>query len=102
MTEVWVDIDKIKRDGKEIVGYPTQKPLALLERIITTSTNEGDIVLDCFAGSGTTAVAAERLNRRWISGDVGKLSIYTQQKRLLNLSDAKNKTAVSSKTICAL
>jgi DNA modification methylase len=97
MTEVWVDIDKIKRDGKEIVGYPTQKPLALLERIITTSTNEGDIVLDCFAGSGTTAVAAERLNRRWISGDVGKLSIYTQQKRLLNLSDAKTKQQLAAK-----
>ena len=97
MTEVWVDIDKVKRDGKEIVGYPTQKPLTLLERIISTSSNEGDIVLDCFGGSGTTAVAAEKLNRRWISGDVGKLSIYTQQKRLLNLTDGKTKAPVEAK-----
>lgn len=97
MTEVWVDIDKVKRDGKEIVGYPTQKPVTLLERIITTSSNEGDIVLDCFGGSGTTAVAAEQLNRRWISCDVGKLSIYTQQKRLLNLIDKTTKARIEAK-----
>lgn len=85
MTEVWVDIDKVKRDGKEKTGYPTQKPLALLSRIIETSSDIGDIVLDCFAGSGTSPIAAESLNRRWIAIDIGKLSIYTIQKRLLSL-----------------
>lgn len=87
MTEVWTDIDKVKRDGKEKSGYPTQKPVLLLERIIEASSKEGDIVLDCFAGSGTTVIAAEKLEkkRKWIAVDVGKLSMYTIQKRLLSL-----------------
>lgn len=97
MTEVWLDIEKVKRDGKEIIGYPTQKPEALLERIIKASSNEGDIVLDCFGGSGTTASVAEKLGRRWISGDVGKLSIYTQQKRLLNLTNKETKQVIKAK-----
>lgn len=90
MTEVWIDIDKVKRDGKEIIGYPTQKPEALLERIIRASSNEGDIVLDCFAGSGTTPTVAEKLNRKWIAIDVGKFSIYTIQKRMLNINSKEN------------
>jgi hypothetical protein len=69
----------------ERTGYPTQKPEALLERIICSSSNAGDIVLDAFAGSGTTCAVAEKLGRRWISIDCAKLAIYTMQKRMLNL-----------------
>lgn len=74
-------------DGVERTAYPTEKPQPLLERIIRASSSEGDIVLDCFAGSGTSPFVAEKLNRRWISCDVGKLSVYTQQKRLLGMSE---------------
>jgi len=69
----------------EHIGFPTQKPEALLERIIKASSNEGDIVLDCFAGSGTTGAVAEKLGRKWIMVDSSKLAIYTMQKRMLNL-----------------
>ena len=82
--DVW-DIDKINNSSKEHTGYPTQKPELLLERIISASSKAGDLVLDAFAGSGTTCAVAEKLNRRWIGIDCGKLSIYTIQKRLLNL-----------------
>lgn len=90
--DVWCDIKNFAgflgaRDYK--TGYPTQKPEALLKRIINASSNEGDIVLDCFAGSGTTAIVSEKLNRKWIVVDVGKLSIYTIQKRLLSLGQDK-------------
>jgi len=74
----------------EITGYPTQKPEALLERIIKASSNPGDLVLDCFAGSGTTLAVAEKLGRRWIGVDCGKLAIYTMQKRLLNIAESKD------------
>lgn len=92
--DVWCDIKNFAgflgaRDYK--TGYPTQKPEALIERIIKASSNEGDIVLDCFAGSGTTPVVAEKLNRRWIAVDIGKLSIYTIQKRLMNLKNTSKK-----------
>ena len=65
------------------IKYPTQKPEKLIERIVKASSNEGDLVLDCFGGSGTTAAVAEKLGRRWITVDAGKLSIYTIQKRIL-------------------
>mgnify|MGYP002316567571 CR=1 FL=1 len=86
--DVWCDIKNFAgflgaKDYK--TGYPTQKPEALLKRIINASSNAGDIVLDCFAGSGTTAIVSEKLKRKWIAVDVGKLSIYTIQKRLLSL-----------------
>mgnify|MGYP001612334078 FL=1 len=74
----------------EKMGYPTQKPEALLARIIKASSNPGDIVLDCFAGSGTTLAVAEKLGRRWIGVDCGKLAIYTMQKRLLNIAESKD------------
>ncbi len=73
---------------EERTKYPTQKPEGLLSRIIRTSTREGDIVLDAFAGSGTTLAVAEKLGRRWMGIDRGKLAIYTIQKRLLNLRTA--------------
>jgi len=66
-------------------GFPTQKPEALLNRIVKASSNSDDIVLDAFAGSGTTGAVAEKLGRKWIMIDCGKLAIYTMQKRLLNL-----------------
>ncbi len=72
------------------VGYPTQKPEALLHRVIKASSNPGDLVLDCFAGSGTTLAVAEKLGRRWIGVDCGKLAIYTMQKRLLNIAESKD------------
>ncbi len=78
----------------ERAGYPTQKPEGLLTRIICASTKDGDIVLDAFAGSGTTCAVAEKLGRRWVGIDCGKLAIYTIQKRLLNLrKDIGNKGA---------
>lgn len=67
----------------ERVGYPTQKPEALIERFIHASSNEGDLVLDCFSGSGTTPAVAQRMGRRWIAVDCGKLAIYVTQRRLL-------------------
>ncbi len=72
--------------AKQATGYPTQKPEGLLDRIINASSNKGDIVLDAFAGSGTTCAVAEKLNRRWIGIDCGKLAIYTTQKRMLTLN----------------
>jgi 16S rRNA G966 N2-methylase RsmD len=82
---VW-DIPSIGTFSDERSGYPTQKPAQLLDRIIRASSNPGDIVLDCFAGSGTTAAVAEKLGRRWIAMDCGKLAIYTIQKRLFSLT----------------
>ena len=81
-------------------NYPTQKPEILLERIIKSSSSEGDIVLDFFAGSGTTLAVAEKLNRKWIGCDCGKLAIYTMQKRILNIfksKDLENKDKLYSK-----
>jgi len=85
--DVWGDIMSFQQipTSKEKIDYPTQKPEALLERIIRTSSNEGDLILDAFAGSGTTLAVAEKLKRRWIGIDCGKLAIYTIQKRMLNL-----------------
>jgi len=70
-------------------GYPTQKPEALLERIVRASSNEGNLVLDCFCGSGTTAAVAEKLNRRWIACDLGRFAIHTTRKRLLGIPGVK-------------
>ena len=67
---IWTDIQRIGNTAKERTGYPTQKPLALYERMIRASSNEGDLVLDPFAGCATTAVAAERLNRQWVAIDL--------------------------------
>ncbi|NLH40163.1 MAG: site-specific DNA-methyltransferase [Elusimicrobia bacterium] len=83
--EDWWYFPIVSRVRNEILGYPTQKPERLLERIIKASSNEGDIVLDAFAGSGTTGAVAEKLGRKWIMIDSSKLAIYTMQKRMLNL-----------------
>jgi adenine-specific DNA-methyltransferase len=86
---VWDDIPGLAVTPKESVGYPTQKPEALLERIIKASSNEGDLVLDCFAGSGTTAAVAEKLGRRWITCDLGRFAVHTTRKRLLAIEGVR-------------
>lgn len=89
--DVWDDIpDAMHMPVCEKTGYPTQKPEALLRRIVAASTNPGDIVLDAFAGAGTTLVAAEKLGRRWVGIDSGALSIATVQKRLLSINSTKD------------
>jgi adenine-specific DNA-methyltransferase len=84
---IWDDLKMMGRP--EMLGYPTQKPESLLERIITASSNEGDLVLDCFVGSGTSAAVAEKLGRRWIACDLGRFAIHTTRKRLLNVPDCR-------------
>lgn len=79
---VWTDIPPINSQAQERLGYPTQKPQALLERILSASSNPGDLVLDPFAGCGTTIVAAQKLNRRWIGIDITHLSIALLKYRL--------------------
>jgi adenine-specific DNA-methyltransferase len=85
LQDVWTDLAPINSQATERIGYPTQKPEALLERIIKASSDEGDLVLDCFCGSGTTAVAAEKLGRHWIAADLGRFAIHTTRKRLLEI-----------------
>ncbi len=82
----WTDISAYSFNWK----FPTEKNEALLDRIIKASSNPGDLVMDCFAGSGTTLAVAEKLGRRWIGVDCGKLAIYTMQKRLLNIAESKS------------
>jgi adenine specific DNA methylase Mod len=82
LQDVWTDISPINSQAQERLGYPTQKPEALLERIIGASTDEGDIVLDPFCGCGTAIHAAQKLNRRWIGIDITHLAISLIEKRL--------------------
>ena len=82
ITNLWADISQVGGSAKERLGYPTQKPIALLERIIKASTNEGDVVLDAFCGSGTTLHAAHNLNRRWVGIDQNPDAIKICQERL--------------------
>lgn len=87
---IWTDIPGLGTVPSEDTGYPTQKVEALLERIINTTTQAGDLVMDFFSGSVTTATVAEKLSRRWIACDIGKLSIYTIQKRLLEIEQSRD------------
>ncbi len=82
---LWDDIPNLQGTTAEILDYPTQKPEALLERIIEASSNEGDLVADFFCGSGTTAAVAEKLGRKWIVTDLGKFAIHTTRKRLIGV-----------------
>jgi site-specific DNA-methyltransferase (adenine-specific) len=82
--DVWTDIPPLQGSTAERLGYPTQKPEALLERIIKASSNEGDIVLDPFCGCGTTIATAQKLKRRWIGIDITHLAITLMKKRLLD------------------
>ena len=83
--DIWTDIYPINSQAQEAEGYPTQKPEALLERIIKASSNEKDLVVDFFCGSGTTLAVAEKLNRKWIGSDLGKFSIHTTRKRMIGV-----------------
>ena len=80
--DFWDDVPFIPSQGDESLGYPTQKPLALLERIIQASSNEGDVVLDPFCGCGTAIAAAQKLNRRWIGIDITHLAVALMKNRL--------------------
>jgi DNA modification methylase len=82
---LWTDIFPVNSQAKERLQYPTQKPEALLQRIIETSTNRDDIVADFFGGSGTTAAVAERTGRKWVSTDLGKFAVHTTRKRLIGV-----------------
>jgi adenine-specific DNA-methyltransferase len=82
---VWTDISAVQASATQRVDYPTQKPEALLERIIDASSNEGDLVADFFVGSGTTAAVAEKLGRKWIATDLGKFAVHTTRKRLIGV-----------------
>lgn len=83
--DIWTDIPEVNAMAAERLAYPTQKPEALLERILSASTNEGDLVADFFGGSGTTAAVAEKLGRKWITTDLGKFGIHTTRKRLIQV-----------------
>lgn len=85
LQSIWDDISFVSSWSGERTDYPTQKPEGLLRRIIGSSTDPGDLVLDCFAGSGTTAAVAQKLGRRWIAADINKGAIQTTSKRLQTL-----------------
>ena len=82
---LWTDVIDPQSQSGERLGYSTQKPEALLERIINASSNEGDLVADLFGGSGTTGAVAEKLGRRWIMADLGRFAIHTSRKRLIDV-----------------
>lgn len=94
---IWTDIPPVNSQAAEDTGFPTQKPEALLERIILASSNPGDLVMDVFAGSGTTAAVAEKLGRRWIVCDFGKHAIYTMQKRMCLIAESQKLGSQSKK-----
>lgn len=81
---IWTDLLPSKT-GKEILGYPTQKPEGLISRIVEASSSEGDLVCDFFCGSGTTLAIAEKLGRKWIGSDLGKFAIHTTRKRMIGV-----------------
>jgi DNA modification methylase len=85
LDSVWTDINPVNSQASERLNYRTQKPEALLERIIEASSNEDDLVLDCVSGSGTTAAVAEKLGRRWVACDLGRFATHTTRKRLLSI-----------------
>jgi adenine-specific DNA-methyltransferase len=99
LTSVWNDILQVYADPRaykkgmksELTGYPTQKPEALLERVINAFSNEGDLVADFFCGSGTTLAVAEKLSRKWIGADLGRFSIHTTRKRLISVQRESSK-----------
>lgn len=85
--DVWSDVDPLNSQARERLGYPTQKPLTLLERIVETSSNPGDVVLDPFCGCGTAIAAAQKLGRHWLGIDITHLSIALQKYRLRDMFD---------------
>ncbi len=84
MRDVW-EVNHVLGANPENIGYPTQKPESLIERIVQANTNDGDLVADFFCGSGTTAAVAEKFGRKWIATDLGKFGIHTTRKRLIQV-----------------
>ncbi len=102
LTDIWADIDPPNSGSNELLGYPTQKPIALLERILQTSSNPGDVVLDPFCGCGTAIAAAQKLDRKWIGIDITHLSIALMKYRMEEMfPDAKFKVIGEPKDIGA-
>ena len=89
VTDLWDDVNRISPTSSERLGFPTQKPESLLERILRTASREGSLVADFFCGSGTTLAVAEKLGRRWIGSDLGRWGIHMTRKRLLGIEDCK-------------
>jgi DNA modification methylase len=89
LQSIWSDIPPVQAQSDERLGYDTQKPEALLSRIIQVSSNPGDLIADCFCGSGTTLAVAEKLGRRWIGCDLGRWSIHVTRKRLLGIENCR-------------
>jgi len=85
LQDIWTDIPALSSKSLERVGYSTQKPEALLTRIISASSEPGDLVADFFCGSGTTLAVAEKLGRKWIGCDLGRFAIHTSRKRLIGV-----------------
>jgi len=94
MSNLWDDVPPVQAQAKERLGYPTQKPLTLLERIIKASSNPGDIVLDAFCGCGTALVAAENLGRQWIGIDVSPTACRVMAKRLRDVCGIEQNEAL--------
>ena len=88
----WDDLALAVRSIYENTTYPTQKPEALLERIIKASSNEDSIIFDCFMGSGTTGAVAQKLNRKWIGADINKGAIQTTSKRIQKIIKEQQQT----------
>ena len=82
---IWDDVYEVNSQAHERIDYPTQKPEALLKRIIKASSNAGDLIADFFCGSGTTLAVAEKLGRKWIGADLGRFAIHTSRKRLIQV-----------------
>jgi adenine-specific DNA-methyltransferase len=82
---LWADFMAISSQANELLDYPTQKPEALIERILKASSNEGDLIADFFCGSGTTLAVAEKLGRKWIGADLGRFAMHTSRKRLIQV-----------------
>ncbi len=91
LQSIWDDIRPIQSQASERVDFPTQKPEALLRRVVALATRPGDVVLDCFIGSGTAAVVAQRLGRRWIGCDINKAAIEITTKRLIDVTSDQAK-----------
>ena len=85
VTDLWDDVNRISPTSQERLDYPTQKPERLLERVILTSSNSGDLIADFFVGSGTTVAVAEKLGRKWIASDLGKFAVHTTRKRMISV-----------------
>lgn len=94
--DIWLDYKDAHNQNIAITGYPTEKNIDLLKRIIQASSNEKDLVLDCFVGSGTTIKASEELNRRWIGIDNSKLAIYISLYRMLESDSSDNQLSLQS------